>query len=358
MGWIGGMCTLALMAAITWYTSLLLCNLTVIDNVRQRTYMEAVYTLFGRNGSIAIGIFQYVNLVLSGLAYAITAGQSIANVAELTCSSTSTSYICSGELWIFVCMFGACCLVLSYLPNLDSVWWVSIIGALCSFFYSFVVVGYSADQIADSGAQTEDTIGGIQSTPANKAFSILNAMGAVVFAYSFSFILVEIADTIKTDHHGPVWHIRRSTHVGMTTITTFYFLVSILGYLAFGNTLFNCGDILNCFSTPKGPLIAANIAVVFHLLPAFQVFSQPVFALADKHLPAKMPGTFWKRKHPFRFLFRSLYVLILTFLACLMPFFNDIVGLVGAIGFYVSGFTIGNDEVSIYLQIYPPLTSL
>lgn len=334
MGWIGGLSILALMAIITWYTSLLLCNLTVINGVRQRTYMETVLTLYGQWGSIFIGIVQYINLWLSGLAYSITGGQSIANIAYLSCDVGNDSYICQNNVWVFVCMFGLCSLVLSFLPNLDSVWWVSAIGAIMSFGYSFTVVGYSADYIAENGVNTDDTLGGISASSATKAFSILNALGAVVFAYSFSFILVEIADTVKTDKRGPVWHIRMGTHTSMFIITGFYFIVGILGFLAFGNELSECGDILMCFSSPKGPLIMANTMVVFHLLPAFQVYSQPIFALVDKHVAPKMPIDMLRKKAPFRICFRTAYVLLTTFLGCLMPFFNDIVGLVGAIGFW------------------------
>lgn len=41
------------------------------------------------------------------------------------------------------------------------------------------------------------TVGGIPANHVNKAFEILNALGAIGFAYSFSSILVEIQDTLR-----------------------------------------------------------------------------------------------------------------------------------------------------------------
>lgn len=35
-------------------------------------------------------------------------------------------------------------------------------------------------------------------------------------------------------HRRPVWHMKRAVWVGVTIITSFYFLVSVLGYLAYG----------------------------------------------------------------------------------------------------------------------------
>lgn len=39
MGWIGGLIVLLLFAGITWYTTILLSDVTMVNGVRQRTYM-------------------------------------------------------------------------------------------------------------------------------------------------------------------------------------------------------------------------------------------------------------------------------------------------------------------------------
>lgn len=131
-------------------------------------------------------------------------------------------------------------------------------------------------------------------------------------SYAFSMILIELADTIKTDAKGcvtvagaaacciyrvcrrrrvprrradllargvpssrtptpprrPVWHMRRAVSVSLAVTSTFYLLVSVMGYATFGNA--TCEDIVTCFGTapdgspssvPSGVIQAINIMV-------------------------------------------------------------------------------------------------
>jgi amino acid permease len=64
---------------------------------------------------------------------------------------------------------------------------------------------------------------------------IFNAFGAVLFAYSFSFILIEIADTVKDEPEKgmPVKKAtKKAVYVAMALITFFYLAVGIAGYMA------------------------------------------------------------------------------------------------------------------------------
>lgn len=70
---------------------------------------------------------------------------------------------------------------------------------------------------------------------------------------------------------------------------------------------------------------------LFHAFPAYQVFSQPVFYLTETTVGKKFNkyGA-WA----FRFTFRCAYVAFVAFVSICLPFFSDIVGLIGAIGFW------------------------
>ena len=56
-----------------------------------------------------------------------------------------------------------------------------------SFGYSFIALGLSIAQGNHHG-----TIGGQTASAADKAFGMFNALGAIVFAFSFAFLLLEI----------------------------------------------------------------------------------------------------------------------------------------------------------------------
>lgn len=276
---------------------------------------------------------QYFNLFLTAIAYNITGATSMQNVAETYCNADGSG--CMTKYWVFCVIFGGIQLVLSQLPNMDSLWIVSAIGMLSSFFYSFVALALAIKQ---GNSHTSDLRGTQYDSSSDKMFAVFNAMGAIVFAYSFSFIMVEIADTVKSSDargRGPIYHIRKAISVSMVIITGFYVAVAVSGYAAFGNDV--CGNIITCFvgsDNPVGLIRATNIFVLIHMLPAYQVFSQPLFEFLQSKITGVKGVPQWVASISFRIVFRSFYVVFVAFIAVCLPFFSDIVGLIGAIGFW------------------------
>ena len=66
------------------------------------------------------------------------------------------------------------------------------------------------------------------------ACSILNALGAIAFAYSFSLILLEIQDTLRQPPN-TIRTMKRAVDLGVGMSFVFYITVAVAGYLAFGN---------------------------------------------------------------------------------------------------------------------------
>lgn len=229
-------------------------------------FTAAVRTIMGDVHCRILGTVQYFNLFLTAIAYNITGATSMQNVAETYCKPDGSG--CMTKYWVFCIIFGGLQLILSQLPNMDSLWVVSAIGMLSSFFYSFVALALA---IKEGNSGTSDLQGTVYDKPSDKMFAVFNAMGAIVFAYSFSFIMVEIADTVKSKDsagRGPIFHIRRAISVAMVIITAFYIAVSVSGYAAFGNDV--CGNIITCFTgtnNPVGLIRATNIFVLIHMFP-------------------------------------------------------------------------------------------
>lgn len=79
-----------------------------------------------------------------------------------------------------------------------------------------------------------------------------------------------------------------------------------------------------------------------------QVFCQPLFAFVEKwsaqkwakstfvteeyEIPIPFCGVY--KLNLFRLVWRTIFVLLTTLIAMLMPFFNDVVGILGAFGFW------------------------
>jgi proton-coupled amino acid transporter len=340
LGWVGGPICFVVFSLITLYTAQLLVDLYIIDGKRQRTYSDTVTTVFGRKGTIAIGIVQQSNLVLTALAYTITAGNAIKSLATSYCKAHNTS-TCFNSFTAWTVIFGVLQLFMSQLPNLEQLWWASAIGALCSFGYATIILILSCIYIDPQNPQ-----GDVQGfTPLNadgtvdtaqKAWNVLNAIGAILFAYSFSMVLVEIQDTIRTrkgDASGPIPLMKKAVNMAVMIVSFFYFLIGITAYAADGNNI--GGDILLTFetlnNTPGWVLDLTNSLILVHMISAYQVFSQPHFEYVDlaaertPSWPKILSG--WK----LRIIYRSLYVCLVTFVAILFPSFGVIVGLVGAV---------------------------
>ena len=117
-----------------------------------------------------------------------------------------------------------------------------------------------------------------------------------------------------------------------------YFFVAISGYAAYGNTV--AEDVLLTIApsgdggivVATGWVALANIMVLVHVVAAFQVFSHPIFEAVETPLLAHF-AVLEARPRVLRLVWRSIYVLLIALIAWAVPFFQDLMGLIGAVGF-------------------------
>ncbi|XP_031116896.1 probable amino acid permease 7 [Ipomoea triloba] len=156
-----------------------------------------------------------------------------------------------------------------------------------------------------------------------------------------------IQDTLKEPTEKAT--MKKASIMAVCISTFFYLCCGGLGYAAFGtetpeNLLAGFG-----FYEPYWLLDFANVCIAVQLCGGYQVFSQPLYAITEKLLLKKLPQNhFFVRdynlklnKHlpAFRFsflrvIFRTTYVAIITGIAILFPYFNQVVGVAGAITFW------------------------
>ncbi len=336
MGWILGPVCFLLFAWITQFTAQLLVDLYIIDGRRMRTFPDMIRYVMGKPGMIILGVLQQSNLVLTALAYTITASQAMSGIAKMA-AGTDAGDAWYLKNWPMGVIFGGIQLFFSQLPNLESFWWASAIGAIMAFGYSTIALGFG---IAYHG--TEGGIDPMQkgSTPAT-VWNTLNSIGTVLFAYSFAMILLEIEDTVadaktrggKNSGTGPVSSMKWAVNLSVGAMTAYYCAVSwsVFASLGYDQT----GYVLDDYQgiAPDWILYIAQAMVIVHLVPAYQVWSQPHFAMTEEWLDRAV----FKERVPYwivRVGYRVLYVCVVTFLAVLLPFFNAVLGFVGAIGFW------------------------
>ncbi|EFN50713.1 hypothetical protein CHLNCDRAFT_17797, partial [Chlorella variabilis] len=88
------------------------------------------------------------------------------------------------------------------------------------------------------------TVGGIESSSADKAFNILASLGNLAFAFGFVEIIMEIQDTLRQPPPATPT-MRKAINIGVSMAGTFYLLSSVVCYLSFGNDV--PGNVLEGF---------------------------------------------------------------------------------------------------------------
>nr|GEZ89149.1 amino acid permease 6-like [Tanacetum cinerariifolium] len=132
---------------------------------------------------------------------------------------------------------------------------------------------------------------------------------------------------------------KKASTIGIAACTLVYTLCGILGYAAFGND--SSGNYLTGFGfyEPFWLVDIGNICVVIHLLGGYQVLIQPFFAFVEDWSREKWPESKFIEKeysigicsiNLFRLTWRTVYVILVTLVAMIFPFFNSFMGLIGA----------------------------
>ncbi|KAJ6996454.1 amino acid permease 4-like isoform X2 [Populus alba x Populus x berolinensis] len=354
LGWIAGPAVMFLFSLVTYYTSSLLtdCYRTGDPDTGKRnyTYMDAVQSILGGVKVNLCGLVQYIGLFGIAIGYTIASSISMMAIKRSNCFHQSGGqnpcHISSNPYMI---MFGITEILLSQIPDFDQLWWLSIVAAVMSFTYSTIGLGLGIGKVAANGtfkgSLTGISIGTVTET--EKIWRSFQALGAIAFAYSYSVILIEIQDTIKSPP-AESKTMKKAAKISIVVTTTFYMLCGCMGYAAFGDQA--PGNLLTGFGfyNPYWLIDIANVAIVIHLIGAYQVFCQPLFAFIEKWANQKWPENYFITKefkipvpglrpyklNLFRLVWRTIFVLLTTVISMLLPFFNDVVGILGALGFW------------------------
>ncbi|XP_042456787.1 amino acid permease 3-like isoform X3 [Zingiber officinale] len=351
LGWVAGPIVMLLFSFVTYYTSTLLADCyrsgDPVTGKRNYNYMDAVHAYLGGVKVNLCGLIQYTNLFGVAIGYTIASSISMMAIRRSDCfHEKGHKNPCHASSTPYMIIFGIVEIFISQIPDFDQIWWLSIVAAVMSFTYSSIGLSLGVVQVVQNrgfkGSLTGISVGTV--SPMKKVWHSLQAFGDIAFAYSFSNVLIEIQDTIRAPPPSEAKVMKKASLVSIITTTLFYMLCGCMGYAAFGdnapsNLLTGFG-----FYDPFWLLDVANAAIVIHLVGAYQVFCQPLFAFIEKLASARWPeSSFITREISlplgyklslFRVVWRTAFVMLTTLISMLMPFFNDVVGLLGSLGFW------------------------
>lgn len=304
---------------------------------------------------VACAFIQYLNLCGMAIGYTITASISMVAIQKSNCfhknghDAIQKSY-CKFDYMKYMIGLGVFEIFLSQIPNFHKLSFLSFIAAIMSFSYSLIGVGLALATII-SGKGKRTSLTGVEIgqnlSPAQKTWNMFSGLGDIALAFSFSLILIEIQDTLgSTKPENKV--MKKANIVGISITSVFYIMCGCFGYAAFGNGA--PGNLLTGFGfyDPFWLVDLANLCIVIHLVGAYQVFAQPVYSVVEswanrkwskcefvtREYPIKIAKNYTFRVNLLRLTWRTVFVILATFLAAMFPFFNEILGLLGAIQFW------------------------
>ncbi|PHU12879.1 putative amino acid permease 7 [Capsicum chinense] len=350
LGWIAGPITIICFAVVMYIAACLLSDCyRTDDHVTGKpnpSYNDAVRVYLGKKWTWLCGLLLYVNFYGTGIAYVITSATSMREIQRSNCyHKRGEKAHCHTGINMFMLIFGIIQIATSQIPDFHNMAWLSVVAALMSFCYSFIGLGLGFSKVIDNKSIKGSIVGIPTKSASQKIWLVFQALGNVAFAYPYVVVLLEIQDTLKSPPPENQT-MKKASMTAIVTTTFFYLCLSCFGYAAFGND--TPGNLLTGFDEPFWLVDFANACIVLHLVGGYQVFSQPVFAFVESWATQKYPenifvNKFYTIKLPvlpalqlnfFRLCFRTLYVISTTVTAMTFPYFNQVLGVLGALIFW------------------------
>ncbi|XP_050370590.1 lysine histidine transporter-like 8 [Argentina anserina] len=338
LGWTWGI--ICLTVAFIWqlYTLYLLVHLheNIETGVRYSRYMQLFSLTFGDRIANLLGLFPI--MYLSGgtcVALIVIGGSTSKLFFQIVCGATCTAKPLTTVEWFLV--FTCCAVLLSLLPNLNSIAGVSLIGAMTAVAYCTMMWVVSV---------TEGRLPGVSYDPVRKGtevarvFDVLNALGIIAFAFRGHNLILEIQATMpsseKHPSHVPMWN---GVKVSYTLIAACLFPIAIGGYWAYGHLIPADGGMLAAIygfhRTDVSQFILGlmSLFVVVNAVSSFQIYGMPMFDhMESKYTSRKKQALPWW----LRCIARAMFGFGCFFIAVAIPFLGSVAGLIGGIALPVT----------------------
>ncbi|BAT81991.1 Amino acid permease 1 Amino acid transporter [Vigna angularis] len=347
LGWIAGIGSIVTFSAISIFTYSLVADCyrypDPVTGQRNYTYMQAVKAYLGGRMHVLCGLVQYTKLAGITVGYTITSSTSLVAIRKAICfHNAGKAASCKFSNNPFMIGFGILQIFLSQIPNFHELTWLSTAAAITSFGYVFIGSGLCLSVVL-SGKGAATSITGTKLPVEDKLLKVFTAMGNIALACTYATVVYDIMDTLKS-HPAENKQMKRANVLGVTAMTILFLLCSGLGYAAFGDN--TPGNILTGFTEPFWLVALGNGCIVMHMIGAYQVMGQPFFRIVEMGANMVWPhsdfinkeysfmmGNVMVRFNLFRLVWRTIFVIFATVLAMVMPFFSEVLSLLGAIGF-------------------------
>ncbi|KAL7156344.1 hypothetical protein ABFS83_02G003100 [Erythranthe nasuta] len=338
LGWTWGLIGLSLAFIWQLYTLYLLVQLheSPENGIRYSRYMQLASATFGERLSKFLAAFPI--MYLSGgtcVALIVIGGSTSKMFFQTVCGAPCTSKPLTNVEWYLV--FTCAAVLLSQLPNLNSIAGVSLVGALTAVGYCTAIWVVSV---------SEGRLPNVSYNPVRKGteiariFDVLNALGIIAFAFRGHNLILEIQATMPSSEKNPssvpMW---RGVKAAYFVVAMCLFPLAIGGYWAYGHVIPANGGMLTALymfhsrDVSRTVLGMISIFVIINAVSSFQLYGMPMYDDMESHYTRKFkkPCPWWLRA-----VIRAMFGFGCFFVAVAIPFLGSVAGLIGGISLPVT----------------------
>ncbi|KAH7833916.1 hypothetical protein Vadar_010994 [Vaccinium darrowii] len=338
LGWTWGVICLTLAFIWQLYTLYLLVQLheSTETGIRYSRYMQLSSATFGEKLANWLALFPI--MYLSGgtcVALIVIGGSTMKSFFGTVCGPNCTTHSPTTVEWYLI--FTCAAVVLSQLPNLNSIAGVSLIGAITALGYCTMIWVISVDEgripnVSYNPVRAESQIA--------RTFDLLNALGIIAFAFRGHNLILEIQATMpsseKHPSRVPMW---RGVKFAYLLVAMCLFPLAIGGYWVYGNKIPENGGILTALYQFHGPdtsqaiLGLISLFVIINAVSSFQIYGMQMFDDMESKITTRMkkPCPWWLRA-----ILRAMFGYGCFFVAVAIPFLGSFAGLIGGIALPVT----------------------
>ncbi|KAB2097608.1 hypothetical protein ERO13_A01G172400v2 [Gossypium hirsutum] len=333
LGWSWGIITLTVAFIWQLYTLYLLVHLheSPETGMRYSRYLQLCNATFGEKLAKWFALFPILYLSAGTCITLIIIGaQSCRLFFNTVCGGTCSAQPPTNAEWYLI--FTSAAVLLSQLPNLNSIAGVSLVGAITAIAYCTLIWVISVVEGRMPGVSYNPVKG---RTEVIRIFDILNALGIIAFAFRGHNLILEIQATMPSDEKHPsrvpMW---KGVKIAYTLVAMCLFPLAIAGYWAYGQMIPVDGGMLTALfafhgqDTSQFLLGLTSLCVIISSLSSFQIYGMPAFDDMESLYVKKKkePSPWW-----LRLIFRALFGYLCFFAAVAIPFLASFAGLIGGI---------------------------
>ncbi|KAJ6386140.1 hypothetical protein OIU77_029162 [Salix suchowensis] len=298
LGWAWGI--IALTVAFAWqlYTFYILVQLheNTETGIRYSRYLQIMIANFGEKKAKWLGLFPILYLSIGTcVALNIIGGSTSKLFFQTVCGQSCTVKTLTPVEWYLV--FASAAVLLSQLPNLNSIAGVSLIGSITAVVYCTLMWMVSVNK---------DRLPGITYKPVRGAkeidrfFEVLNSLGIIAFAFRGHNLVLEIQATMpsseKHPSRVPMW---KGAKAAYAVIAACLFPLAIGGFWAYGQRIPKNGGLQSAFyayrrnDTSQFIMGLVSLLIIINALSSFQIYAMPMFdeleSIFTKRMKKAMP---------------------------------------------------------------------